>query len=172
MRKYLLSAISAMAVAVCAAEPVYDGFAVDVPPRWKVFGKSRPDSAFFGRRDSTPRHSAVAVVRISPVAPRRLTMAEVRQAVEAKMKQQETDRIKEVKFTLKETVVADAPALEVRMSCLDKGTTPISRMESQTFLVITPTNRLLHMSVSERSSEVGTRFDDKAAAEFFKAVHW
>ena len=172
MRKYLLAAISAAAVAVCAAEPVYDGFSVDVLTRWKVFGKQRPDCAFFGRRDSTRQHSVIAEVRISPVAQRRLTMAEVRQAVEAKMKRQESDRIKEFKFTLKETSVAGDPALEVRTSCLDKGTTPISRMESQTFLVIAKTNRLISMSVSERSSEVGFRFDDKAAAEFFKAVHW
>ena len=172
MRNYLLAAISAAAVAVSAAEPILQGFSVDPLPEWKRFGESRHDRAFFGRKDSTRQRSVVAEVHLSPVAPRKLTMAEVRQAVETKMKQQETDRIKEFQFTLKETSLAGTPALETRTSCLDTGTKPISRIESRGFMVVTGSNRLLNITVSERSSEVGFRFDDKAAAEFFNAVHW
>ena len=177
MRNYLLAAISAAAisaaaVAVSAAEPIRQGFSVDPLPNWKQFGESRHDRAFFGRTDSTRQRSVVAKVRISPVAPRRLTMAEVRQAVETKMKQQETDRIKEFQFTLKETTLAGSPALEMRTSCLDSGTKPISRIEARGFMVITGSNRLLGITVSERSSEVGFRFDEKGATEFINAVHW
>ena len=177
MRKNILAVIFAAAISVTAAEyvaPEYQGFQIDPLPGWRLMpDRQRPDLALLGRTDTrNPHHTVVAEVRISPVAPRRLTMSEVRQAVEEKMKRQETDRIREFKFTLKESVVSGTPALEIRTGCLDAGTRPISRMESLGFMLITRDNRLLSVTVSERSDEVGFRLDDKAAAEFFNAVHW
>ena len=163
------------ALTVTAADqPAKSGFTVKPPLGWTAIRQSQSsDVAMWGRRDpKDPRHTAVAVVRISPEAPVKLTVADLRQAAEQKLKQQNTGRIRDFHSDLREGIRRGAPSLELRTRCVDTGVTPAARMVSYSFLLITPDNRLLVATVSERSSDAKFRFNAPEAAKFLDSVSW
>jgi len=132
----------------------------------------RPDRAFRGRASSSGRHSVLAEVRISPPAPEPLRMERVKAEMERGLKRQERGRIRDFRSKLTEGVRNGVPTLEIHTECTDAGTTPASKMITRGFVVVTGDNRMLVVSVSERSTDPDFRFDPDQAEAFFRAVRW
>lgn len=152
----------------------HTGFRVGpLPGDWVIpLAAQRPDRAFRGRASSTGRHSVLAEVRISPPAPAPLRMERVKAEMERGLKRQEKGRIRDFRSTLTEGTRNGVPTLEIRTECTDAGTNPPSKMITRGFVVVTADNRMLVVSVSERSADRDFRFDLEQAEAFFRAVRW
>ena len=157
-----------------AAGTWHAGFRIDpIPGDWLIpLAAQRPDRAFRGTAFSSRRHSMVGDVRISPPAPEPLRMNLLKQAIERKMKRQESERIRDFRFELSEGVRNGVPTLEIRTECTDAGTNPPSKMITRGFVVVTADNRMLAVNVSERSADPDFRFNTEEAEIFFRAVLW
>ena len=153
----------------------HDGFRIDpLPGDWLIpLAEQRSHRGFRGKATSTRRHSTLAVAKISPVAPKPLRLEDIRPALERKLKRaEENGRIRDSRCRISDGTRNGAPTLELRTECIDTGTAPESKMISVGFVVVTADNRMLVVSVSERSTDPDFRFDPDQAEAFFRAVRW
>lgn len=159
-----------------AAGAAHDGFRIDPTPgtAWLLIRSAqRPDFAQWAKPDPADvRHTTVAEVRISAPLPRPVTMEQLKKAMENKLKRQETWRIRDFGYTLGEGMRRGMPSLEIHTECTDAGTSPVSRMFSDGFMLITRERRLLVVTVSERSNAPGFKYDGGNAREFMRFVRW
>ncbi len=179
MNRFLLALATVLTVSAAepaVVAPTFEGFAVTPPAGWVASPKyQKPNHAMWGKIDRAYiRHTTIAEVRVSPPDPK-LTLdklGDMARMLEKKMKQQETDRIKEFHFDLKQDSRRGTPTLELTTRCIDTGVKPAAQLHSRGFMLITPDNRLLVVTVSERSDQANFQFDEAGADEFLNAVSW
>lgn len=176
MNRSILALAAAFCVlTVTAAEPpAVSGFTVKPPPGWTELKEGRKaDRAVWGMSDpQDPRHTTIAIVRISRVSPVKLTVKDLKQAAEKQMEDIKNSRIRDFHHDMREGTRLGVPSLELRTMCVDTGVTPAARMVSHSFLLVTPGNRMLSAIVSERSADPQFRFNAQEASKFLDAVSW
>ena len=116
--------------------------------------------------------TTVASVSASPVLSKTPSQEELKSFAAEWAKQQETDRIRDVKYTVSDGKRGETSTVEVRAECTDTGTDPVSRMFFEGFFCVTKQNQLLFVMVSERSPKQDFQYTGKNAAEFFRLLTW
>lgn len=155
---------------------LHRGFRIDPLPGsdWTVnFAHQRPNIAEWAKLDFEEKtHTTVASVSATPVLSKTPSQEELKKFMETWAKKQETDRIRDVKYTVSEGKRGETPTVEVRAECTDTGTDPVSRMFFEGFFCVTKQNQLLFVMVSERSLKPDFQYTGKNAAEFFRLLTW
>ncbi len=158
---------------------VHQGFRIDPMPGtdWVVlYHLQRPNFAMWGKKngaaDVLPHTSEAQVHAAAVPGQKNFTYADLAKIVEGKLRSGQNDKIKDMKYTVKEGTRNGAVSAEFQFEYKDYSTMPVSRIAAEGFLTVTKENKILAVTVMERSMDPKFKYTGADAKEFMSFLKW